>query len=222
MKKTCTHMTVILDRTGSMDSIRDDTIGGYNAFLDTQRKAAAKAGAKATITLVQFDSQDPFEVIYSCKDVSEAPDLSRDTYVPRACTPLFDAMGRGMLDLDKALESAAGHTRPDTVLFVVITDGLENASREFSRADILRMVEERKARDWQFVFLSADMDAVDEAHDLGVSAAASMRYARTSRGVGLMYAALAERVAMQIDSPCEKLEFSRDDRAAQDEESAKE
>jgi len=103
MEPGYTHIMVILDRTGSMESIKDDVIGGFNSFLETQKASPGRA----TITLVQFDSQDPFEVVYAYRDVQDAPLLTSKTYVPRACTPLLDALGRGMTELSRALEQSA-------------------------------------------------------------------------------------------------------------------
>ena len=97
MNKNSTHIMVILDRTGSMEPIRDDTIGGFNTFLDKQQQQPGEA----TMTLVQFDSQDPYEIIHHWQDVQKVTPLSRETYVPRARTPLFDAMGRGINDLEQ-------------------------------------------------------------------------------------------------------------------------
>ena len=108
IKNDYTHISVILDRTGSMESIRDDTIGGFNAFLGEQK---AQKG-KATLTLVQFDSQDPYEVVHRFKPIKEVPELTRETYVPRATTPLLDALGRGINDLEKSLADMAKKDRP--------------------------------------------------------------------------------------------------------------
>lgn len=217
MAEGYTHITVILDRTGSMESIRDDTIGGFNAFLDKQRSEPGRA----TITLVQFDSQDPFEVVYACKDAKDAPRLTAETYVPRASTPLLDAMARGMLHLDEALASAAKGSEPEHVLFVVITDGLENASREFSRADVVRMIAQRKEKGWQFVFLSADLDAVEEAGALGVAYASRMAFAKSPGGVHAALDALSDSVADVRACRSVRVEFRDSDRAKQDEERTK-
>jgi hypothetical protein len=174
-----THISVILDRTGSMEEICDDTIGGFNAFLGEQKKQKGKA----TLTLVQFDSQDPYEVIHRFKAIGEVPELTRETYVPRAATPLLDALGRGINDLGKGLAKLKGDGKPGKVIFAVVTDGLENASREFSRKQVMKMIREKKENDgWQFVFLSADLDAVDEARDLGVSIDASLAYEKNAKG----------------------------------------
>src|SRR4030095_16541051 len=103
MKDGYTHISVILDRTGSMESIRDDTIGGFNAFLNARK---AEPGS-ATLTLVQFDSQDPYEIVHQFKPLADVPELTRQTFVPRANTPLLDAIGRGVNDLEKNLADMA-------------------------------------------------------------------------------------------------------------------
>jgi len=154
MKKNYTHISVILDRTGSMESIRDDTIGGFNTFLKEQK---AVTGA-ATLTLVQFDTQNPYEVIHDFAPLAKVPELTRDTYVPRASTPLLDAMGRGINDLEKRVGLIPASRRPSKVIFVVITDGQENSSHEFRKDQIAKMIKDRtKKDDWDFVFLSADL-----------------------------------------------------------------
>ena len=170
MKTDYTHLAVILDRTGSMESIRDDTIGGFNAFLSEQKQQPCKA----TLTLVQFDSQDPYEIIHQVKTVQEVPDLTKETYVPRATTPLLDAIGRGINDLEKCLADMKEDDRPSKAVFVVITDGQENSSREFRRDQIMKMINEKeKQSGWQFVFLSADLDAINDAMDHGFQAKAA-------------------------------------------------
>jgi len=141
MRQDYTHIAVILDRTGSMAVIRDDTIGGFNTFLQQQK---AEPGS-ATLTLVQFDSQDPYqdpyEVIHRFKPIAEVPELTRETYVPRASTPLLDAMGRGIIDLEKSLSELSEADRPAKVVMVVVTDGQENASREFRKEQIEKMIQ---------------------------------------------------------------------------------
>jgi len=158
-----THISIILDRTGSMEDIRDDVIGGFNAFLETQQKGKGKT----TLTLVQFDTQNPYEVIHQMKPIQEVPKLTRETYVPRASTPLLDALGRGINDLEKSMA--------DKIILVVITDGQENSSIEFNKAQIAKMIKERQEKDnWQFVFLSADLDSFDDAGDYGCNKGSSM------------------------------------------------
>src|SRR4030095_2823793 len=115
MKDGYTHISVILDRTGSMETIRDDTIGGFNAFLNAQKATSGLA----TLTLVQFDSQDPYEVVHHFKPLADVPELTRETFVPRANTPLLDAIGRGINDLEKSLSDITEAERPSRVVMVL-------------------------------------------------------------------------------------------------------
>jgi len=174
-----THITVILDRTGSMESIRDDTIGGFNSFLESQQSEEGRA----TMTLVQFDSQDPYEVIHHFRPVGEVAPLSRETYVPRACTPLLDALGRGIGDLDASLAGLGSSERPSKVVFAVVTDGQENASSEFTRERVEALIREKREEDgWQFVFLSADLAAIGDAVSVGMDRKATMFFRKTAGG----------------------------------------
>lgn len=214
MEADYTHITAILDRSGSMSSIRHAVINGFNTFLDGQRD---KTG-RATITLVQFDSEEPFEVLYRCKDIKTAPQLSTATYVPRACTPLLDAMGRGMVELDQYIGGLDEAARPEHTLFVVITDGLENASREYSHERIARMIDDRKAHGWQFVYLSADIGAVEEAGGLGFADDSRMAFDRTEMGVHFALDSLSQRLGRVRDRGAKRVEFDDADRGRQEAE----
>jgi Mg-chelatase subunit ChlD len=212
MKTDYTHIAVILDRTGSMESIRDDTIGGFNAFLTEQKQQPGKA----TLTLVQFDSQDPYEVIHQVKTIKEVSELTKETYVPRASTPLLDAIGRGINDLEKCLADMKEDSRPSKVVFVVITDGQENASREFRRDQILKMITEKeKQNSWQFVFLSADLDAINDAMDHGFQAKAAMAFDQTGVGVKNAWASVSQNIANYRSSRAKDVSFSEEDRKKQ-------
>ncbi|WP_028770161.1 hypothetical protein [Silanimonas lenta] len=204
------HITVILDRTGSMDSIRDDVIGGFNAFLAEQQSAAASA----TFTLVQFDSQDPYEVLHAAKPIGEVTPLTREQYVPRASTPLYDAMGRGILDLESRIAAQPEAERPSRVIFVVVTDGAENASREFDRAAVTKLVDAKKAAGWDFVFLSADMEAFHDAVDIGVDYCASLAFQKSKRGNDAAWAAASSRVRARVTGEADRVAFDDGDRAS--------
>jgi len=176
MKRDYTHISVILDRTGSMESIRDDTIGGFNSFLADQKSQAGEA----SLTLVQFDSQDPHEVICHFKPIHEVPELDRNIYVPRASTPLLDALGREINELEQSIAHLQEEDRPSKVVFVVITDGQENASTEFRKEQVERMIKERTEKDdWQFVFLSADLGAINDAMSYGIQQNSAMYFDKT-------------------------------------------
>jgi len=173
-----THISVILDRTGSMDSIRDDTIGGFNAFLADQRAIQAPT----TFTLVQFDSEAPFEVLHAFAPIAAVQPLTRETYVPRANTPLYDAIGRGITGLDDRLAAMPPAERPKRIVFVIVTDGEENASREFTGREVRRLITARRRDGWQFVFLSADEAAIKDGEGVAIHRDYSMGVAKGAQG----------------------------------------
>jgi hypothetical protein len=209
MNKDYTHISVILDRTGSMEAIRDDTIGGFNAFLEQQR---AEPG-KATMTLVQFDSQDPYEVIHRFKPVDKVSELNRQTYVPRAMTPLLDAIGRGINDLEENLGRLKEEEKPSKIVFVIVTDGQENASREFRREQIQKMISDKSEKEsWQFVFLSADLAAIGDAMSVGFAADSSLLYAKDRDGSLHAWDSLSKRTSDYRSSRKSKMTFNKEDR----------
>jgi hypothetical protein len=213
MKDDYTHIAVILDRTGSMEAIRDDTIGGFNAFLDSQK---AEPGL-ATLTLVQFDSQDPYEIVHRFKPVAEVPGLTRQTFVPRANTPLLDAMGRGINDLEKSLADLAENERPARVAMVIITDGQENASREFRKGQVEKMIREKQESSaWQFVFLSADLDAIGDALQSGIRPGSTLAHDKDGRSVGAAWASLSRSISDYRAARKEDVSFTEEDRAKQE------
>ena len=212
MKADTTHITIVLDRTGSMEAIRDDTIGGFNAFLNMQK---AERG-QATLTLVQFDSQDPYEVVHHFKPLAGVPELTRETFVPRAATPLLDAIGRGINDLEKGLADLAEDERPARVVMAIVTDGQENASREFRKDQIKKMIQEKREKSaWQFVFLSADLEAIDDAMETGIAARATLAHDKDGRGVGAAWTALSRHVAEYRTGQAEDVSFDEQDREQQ-------
>jgi hypothetical protein len=212
MSENYTHITVILDRTGSMESIRDDTIGGFNAFLAQQK---AEPGL-ATLTLVQFDTQDPYEVVHRFILLGAVPELTRHTYIPRASTPLLDAMGRGIIDLEKSIADMKGDQPPSRVVFVVITDGQENSSREFRKDQVEKMIKDKQEKcGWQFVFLSADLAAIEDALTSGVQASGVMAFDKTGQGTSDAWASVSGRVADYRASRRPNVSFTEDDRAKQ-------
>lgn len=209
-----THVTVILDRTGSMQSIRDDTIGGFNTFLSQQKETAGRA----TMTLVQFDSQEPYEVIHDFVPLAEVPELTRESFVPRASTPLLDAIGRGINDLEARLAGMDEMARPQQVVLVIITDGQENASREFSKGDIEKMIGEKQAANWQFVFLSADLAAIGEALAAGFRPASAMMFDKTSGGTRAAFHSVSQRLSEYRAGGKASIDFTDEDRDQQESE----
>ena len=204
------HITVILDRTGSMESIREDVIGGFNAFLARQQALPDPA----SLTLVQFDSQDPYEVLHAAEPIAGIPALTTERYVPRASTPLYDAMGRGILDLEARLAAMPDAERPGKVIFVVVTDGQENASREFDRSRVTALIDAKKGLGWDFVFLSADIDAFLDADRMGVDAGSRIMFSKSRQGTERVWASLSMKVSDRRAGRADKVVFDDEDRKA--------
>jgi hypothetical protein len=206
------HITVILDRTGSMADIRDDVIGGFNSFLAEQKLQPDPA----TFTLVQFDSQDPFEVVQPVGPIADARPLTHETYVPRASTPLYDAIGRGIVDLETMLGKLPNSERPERIIFVIVTDGQENASREFTRAPILAAIEKKRKAGWQFVFLSADVESFEDAGRMGMADHSRLLFKKSKKGNDAAWASVSDKLARFRDGSAPNVRFDDNDRGNQD------
>jgi uncharacterized protein YegL len=153
-KPNLTEIIIVLDRSGSMDGIVDDTIGGINTLITEQ----AKNPGEVKLTLIQFDNQ--YEVFVAGRPIKDVPLLNKATYVPRGSTALLDAIGRTINDVGARLSTTKEEERPSLVLFVIQTDGQENASREYTHEKIKQMIAHQKdTYKWQFLFLGADQDA---------------------------------------------------------------
>jgi Mg-chelatase subunit ChlD len=205
-----THITVILDRSGSMEGIKNDIIGGFNQYVADQKKN----GGKVTMTLVQFDTENSYEIVHHMLPIADITALTDRTFVPRGGTPLFDAIGRGINDLEKQI--GAVKNRPDNVALVIITDGEENSSKEFTRAQVEKMIKEKTDAGWQVVFLSSDLSAVKSARAYGVSVATTMAYDNNSRGVRCAFAALSSNTMNYTKGLARTLAFTDQDRSKQE------
>jgi len=185
---TKTQIVVLLDRSGSMASIADDVIGGYNAFLGQQKDN----GNDATITLVQFDSNDPLEVLYENLPIDQVQNLTDRTFIPRGGTPLLDATGKLIARIreQRATDPRPTNEQPD-VLFVTITDGHENASREVDLATVRQLVQTCEQQGWTFVFLSAAFDAYGESRALGFSEGKTRAFRASGKGAGDLFSTLS-------------------------------
>ncbi|TCD46836.1 vWA domain-containing protein [Chlorobium sp. N1] len=197
MEKSYTHITVVLDRSGSMESVRDDTIGGMNTFIDGQKALPGRA----TFSLVQFDSQDPYEVVRAFMPMAEVPPLDREVYVPRSGTPLLDALGRAINDVESSTGGLLEEERPEKVVVAVVTDGQENSSREFKKAEIEKMIAAKRSEGWEFMFLSADMAAIDDAVRMGFERSMTVPFEKSSEGVLYCMEALSARVCERRSAP---------------------
>lgn len=163
-----TEIVVIVDRSGSMTSCRADAEGGLNTFIEQQRNQPGEC----LLTLVQFDHD--YEFVHSGKPIAE---VGKFTLNPRGSTALLDAVGRAITETGERLAKMPEDDRPGLVVFVILTDGQENASREFRRDQIKQMIEHQTTNyNWQFTYLGANQDAFGEAGSLGISGAAAMNY----------------------------------------------
>ncbi|MDG2427129.1 MAG: ADP-ribosylglycohydrolase family protein [Acidimicrobiales bacterium] len=154
------HVSFLIDRSGSMQGLIEDVVGGFNAFLSTQKSETGDC----TMTLVQFDSQNPFEVLHDATPISQVPDLTRNQYQPRGGTPLLDALGDLVTSVDGRL---TGLRTSEDQIVVVFSDGMENASSRWTRPTLFEAIKARKAAGWTFVYLGANQDSYEEAGRIG-------------------------------------------------------
>jgi len=188
-KKTPVHISVVLDRSGSMASISDDVVGGFNTFLSEQRKQ--DGGGR--VTLAQFDSQDPFEILIDGQNLATMGDLDSARYIPRGSTPLYDAVGRMIAKIDAEIVERADAGKPiEDQVVVIVTDGFENASRECSGQMLTELIETRRGRAWAFVFLGADESTFEEGEAIGVSSANTAQWDATGEGTAAMFANVSQ------------------------------
>lgn len=184
MKANSAHVSYLLDRSGSMRKILSDTIGGFNTFVDGQREEPGEL----TVTLAQFD--DIYEVLYQTVPIAEVKNLTEKTFVPRGRTALLDSLARLIIDTGRTLAALAEDQRPEKVLFIIQTDGEENASREFSNAKIKEMIDHQKdIYKWEFIYLGANQDAFSVGGAMGM---AGVKYEATSMGTRGAYTATTD------------------------------
>lgn len=177
MKKGYVHISFLLDRSGSMENIRDDVIGGMNHFFNAQKREPGEC----TTTLAQFDNE--YEVIYDHVPIANVAPRTRANYAPRSSTALYDSISRLIDDTGIFLLGLPEHLRPERVLFVINTDGHENASCRVTQFALRKKIEhQRDAYKWEFVFLGANQDAILSARDIGIGAGSTMSYAANSVG----------------------------------------
>lgn len=212
MNSNYCDISIVLDRSGSMAVVRQDTIGGFNTFLCDQK---AQPG-KCTVTLVQFDDQ--YEPNYSGKPVGDAPELNEATYQPRGSTALLDAVGKTIVQTGERLAAMPESERPGKVIFVIITDGEENHSREFKKQQIKGMIEKQTNQwKWQFVYLGANVDAFAEAGSMGIATASAMNYTQNSMGTHALYASLSANTRNFRSGVTQDMAWNKADRDAQEE-----
>ena len=174
----------ILDKSGSMLGSEKDTIGGYNSFLSKERKN----NTNSKVTTVLFDTN--YKKLYDRVNISNVKKLTEEEYYVGGCTALYDAIGKTITDLDRK--------HPKKVLFVITTDGLENASREFSKGNIKKLIETHK--NYEFIFLGAGIDSYSEGESLGIRRDNISNYSKSKKGISNMFKAVGKASEMMCES----------------------
>lgn len=190
MKKDLTELVFILDRSGSMAGLEDDTIGGFNAMVAKQKQEPGQA----LISTVLFDNES--FVIHDRADVREVTPMTRKDYTVRGCTALIDAIGGAIHHIGNVHKYARLEDVPEHTVFVITTDGMENASRTYTADKVRQMIRQRKEQNgWEFLFLGANIDAVETAAHFGIARECAVDYHADGIGTQHVYAAVCEAVS---------------------------
>ena len=186
-----TEIAVILDRSGSMQSIAGDAIGGFNAFLAAQRR---EPGSDTTrLTLVLFDDQ--YEVPIKSVPLADVPDLTESTFLPRGSTALLDAIGRTLSKMTHSFAARPDDKKPGNIILAILTDGHENSSREYTQKHIADLITEKRAQAWEFIFLAANQDAIATAATLRIDPADAFNFHSDAAGTDLAFKCMSDKVA---------------------------
>ncbi len=190
MKKGLTEIVFILDRSGSMSGLEGDTIGGYNSMLARQKKE----GGEAILSTILFD--DLTEVLHDRIAIDEVERITDKEYYVRGCTALLDAVGGAIHHIGNVHKYARDEDRPEKTLFIITTDGMENASRNYTYDRVKKMVKRQKKKyHWEFIFLGANMDAIEVAGRFGVPPSRAVRYECDSEGTQLNFEVMSKMVS---------------------------
>lgn len=190
MKKRLTELVFILDKSGSMSGLEKDTIGGYNSMLEKQKTV----DGECFITTVLFDNR--YELLHDRIDIRAVKPITGKEYCVGGSTALLDAIGQTILKIGNAQRNTADDYRAEKVLFVIITDGEENSSREYSSEYVKAQIERQKSKyGWEFLFLGANIDAVETARHFGISEDRAVDYVPDGEGTALNFKVMSETVA---------------------------
>jgi uncharacterized protein YegL len=189
MKKGLTELVFILDRSGSMSGLEQDTIGGYNSLLAKQKNESGEA----IITTVLFD--DKYELLHNRINLKNIEPITESEYFVRGTTALLDAIGRTIDHIKNSQKRLNKKERANKVMFVITTDGMENASKEYRFDKVKAMIEERKSKHgWEFLFIGANIDAIETAGKFGIAPDYAVNYRHDSRGTAAMYESIGQAV----------------------------
>ena len=190
MRENFTEIVFILDRSGSMAGLEADTIGGYNSMLQKQKQEEGKA----VISTVLFD--DKVEILHDREGLEQVKPITKEEYYVRGCTALLDAVGGAIQHIKQVQKSVPKEERPGKTLFIITTDGMENASKRYTYDKLKKMVEkQQKKHQWEFIFLGANMDAIEVAGRFGIQASRAVNYECDSVGTKLNYEVMSKVVS---------------------------
>ncbi|WP_020225947.1 vWA domain-containing protein [Holdemania massiliensis] len=188
--KAATEIVFILDRSGSMAGLESDTIGGFNALIEKQKRQ----GSAARISLILFDDQT--DVVLDRVPIMQVGALSEDEYYVRGCTALLDAVGKSVTHISGLHQSMKKENRPEKTLFIITTDGMENSSQEYSLSQVKNLIEKQKERyHWEFLFLGANIDAVKTADSMGIRANRSANFHADEKGLMKKFKAIDSAIS---------------------------
>jgi uncharacterized protein YegL len=188
MNNNLTEIIFLLDRSGSMAGLESDTVGGFNAFVKKQ----SELEGETILTTVLFD--DEYEVLWNGVDARESK-LTEDEYYVRGTTALLDAVGKTILDVGYRLAKTKEDRRPGKVIFVITTDGMENASSEFTYGKVKELIQHQQERyNWEFIFMGANIDVAKEADSLGINVENSFKFEASEKGIENMYEMVSESI----------------------------
>ena len=197
MKKGLTEVVFILDRSGSMSGLEGDTIGGFNSMIEKQKKEEGEA----LVSTILFDNYS--EVLHDRVEVSKIEPLTDRDYTVRGCTALLDAIGGAIHHIGNIHKYARNEDVPEHTIFIITTDGMENASHQYNREKIKAMIERQKTKyGWEFLFLGANIDAIETARSYGIDQDRAVEYNCDSVGTGLNFEAMSDAITtMRCSAP---------------------
>ncbi len=190
MKKDCTELVFIIDRSGSMSGLEADTIGGFNSMLKKQKKETGEA----YVSVVLFNDQT--EVLYDRVNIQKIEPMNENQYYVYGCTALLDAVGGAIHHIGNVHKYAREEDVPEKTLFIITTDGMENSSHRYSYEKVRKMIEHEKEKyQWEFLFLGANIDAISVAGQFGIDQKRAVRYEHDAEGTRLNYMAMSKAVS---------------------------
>ena len=189
MKKGLTELVFILDRSGSMRGLEADTIGGFNGMIEKQKKEEGEM----LVSLVLFD--DETEVLYDRVDIKKVTPMNEEQYYVRGCTALLDAIGGAIHHIKAVRKEMPKEERPEKTIFIITTDGMENASSQYTYEKVKEMIRKRQEKGWEFIFLGANIDAAREAGRMGIKKGRAVNYTCDSAGTAINYDVLTKTVS---------------------------